>query len=260
MVGNGTYLNGSGGGVITNAGIPGYIDLVTDPAGSGENVMRSRVTYSDALTYASHRTEIGLGTDSLPYPTERWYSWSIYLPTEWQINTVEETIWQVHNKPDTSPAEGSYAIPPTLSMLTTPDGRIRFENAYDANATTTNGSNTSRTLFYAPLDRGKWVDWALRAVWSATAGTGTLQFFRNRRLFFTETNKINTYNDAVVRGGAGVYMRMGTYYWSATAGNPIQERIAYYKGFRVGDAASSFAEVTGTSQLETVSAAKGFTS
>ena len=252
---NGTILRtASGGNAVTNAGIPGYIDLVADPAGTGETVMRSRTTRSDANTYGAPRTEIGLNTDALPFPTERWYSWSIFLPEDWEINTTEETIWQVHNYPDTSPAEASVAIPPTMGMYTTTDGRLRVENVYDANATTTSGSPTVRNLFYTSLDRGQWTDWVLHAVWSATAGTGTLRFFKNRRLIFSETNHINTYNDATARGGLGPYMRMGTYYWSAQAGGTIEERIAYYKGFRVGDDTSSFAEVTGTTQLETVSA------
>lgn len=247
----------AGGNAVTNDGIPGYLDLVADPAGSGETVMRSRVTVNDALTYGSKRTEIGLNTEALPFPTERWYSWSIYLPSDYTQNNVEETIWQVHNYPDTSPAEASVAIPPTMEMLTQTDGRLMVRNVYDPNATTTgpvgSGSNTVRTLFYTSADKGQWTDWVLHAKWSATVGTGQLQFFKNRRLIFSETNQINTYNDAVARGGLGPYMRMGTYYWSYTTGT-VQERIIYYKGFRVGDDTSSFAEVTGTTQLETVSA------
>lgn len=251
----------SGGNAVTNSGIPGYIDLVPDPAGSGETVMRSRVTLTDALTYGSHRTEIGLNTEPLPFPTERWYSWSIFFPNDWAVNTAEETIWQVHNYPDTSPNEVSVAIPPTMGMNITTDGRIYVENVSDPNPTTTgpvgSGSPTIRKLFYTSLDKGVWTDWCLHVVWSATVGIGSIQFFKNRRLIFSESNKINTYNDAVARGGLGPYMRMGTYYWSAGAGGTVPERIAYYKGFRVGDAASSFLEVTGTTQLETVSLPNG---
>jgi hypothetical protein len=249
MGANGTILQG---GQITNAGIPGFIDLVPDPAGSGLTVIRTTVNQTDNTTYGNKRSELSLNKDPLPYPTERWYAFSTYIPLG--VTPSEEiTIWQVHNSPDTSPDEVAAAIPPTMECdMSLLDGEpvFRIYNAYDAAATSTPGSPTARTLCTVPLVQGVWVDWVLHAIWSGTAGSGKLEIYKDRRIIFSENNHINTYNDAAARGGGGPYARMGIYHWATTWTVPTY--VMYYKGHVVGDASSSFLEVTGTTQLETI--------
>ena len=73
----GTDMNLAGNGIVksgvdvTNTGIPGVIDLVSNPYGSGQ-VSRQIVRSTHATTFGSQRTEISLNKDAVG--TERWYA------------------------------------------------------------------------------------------------------------------------------------------------------------------------------------------
>lgn len=249
LAANGTYQYGA---QVTNAGIPGFLDLVSDPTGTGQRVIKCTVNQADALTFNSKRTELSQNNTPNPVGDERWYAFSTLIPEG--IHPAEDiTFWQVHHSPDTSPDETTTALSPTIQCdITTLGGKpyIKVLNVYDATATTTANSFTQRVLCYTPLVRGVWVDWVLHMIFSGTAGTGTTEIYKDRRLLFTETSHINTYNNSAARGGQGQYFRHGIYHWASTWSLPTY--IVYHKGVVVGDSASSFAEVTGTTPLETI--------
>lgn len=207
-------------------GISGAIFLTDDPAGSGETVIEYTRTTAQAIAALGNRSEMWYqGPD---VGDTAWYWWASYIPSSWP-DTMDFCVLQLHDTPD----GGDASKPPTMLGYLDEFGRFQLWNAYDTNATTTPAKNDfDRQLMQWKYPKGEWVEWVMHVTWSATAGAGSLEFWRNARKVYVETDQINTYNDTV-----GPHWKQGVYDYFSFGG--YGSRTQYGKGLVVADGTST---------------------
>ena len=225
---NGATLEGA---AVPN-GVPGRLERVPDPAGSGKSVMRATDIHGDLPTNGGHRSEFSTFKD--PVGSDRWYSWGYYLPETFKTAKNDVAIAQIH---DTADVGESNMRNPTLAVLVQGD-RLKLINAFDYDRITSPSGTASlagidyerRELASWALDTGKWTFLELHVKWAAD-DTGFIEFWKDGVLLFQEQNHINTFNDE-----RGVWFKSGLYDWS-----PDPESIsAYSTGVLIGDRNETF--------------------
>lgn len=233
----------NGTNLIPAQAVANHCALVPDPLGGTFNCAKLSLLATDVTTNGGYRTEFSSVEDAIG--SEYWYHVPFLLPADWRfVAGANYLVVQVHNIPDV----GDTAVcGPPVALVVTGDGKMKVEISFDANANTTVcvPSQTYVQMCSWDATPGKWDEFTARIKW-AYDNTGILQLFRKRRLIFSRVNQPNCYNDA-----AGNYLKFGPY--GPFYGVNIDRHI-YYKGVRVCNSTGSFVEVTGTTQLETVSA------
>ena len=214
---------------VYTTGIDGRIALVVDPSGSGETVIQTTAYDTDALAAIGKRAELWYQGPAVGETV--WWWWASYIPTDWPDN-INFCVFQMHDTPDLA----DEAKPPTMLGWLDAFGRYQLWNAYDSNATTTPSKTTfDRQLMQFAYPKGRWIEWVMKVTWSATAGSGALTIWRDRRKVYNEVNQINTYNDA-----DGPHWKQGVYdYYSIGS---FGTRTQYGKGLVVGDTYTTFDE------------------
>lgn len=225
--------------------VSNHCAIVADPLGGNFNCVKLSLLASDALTYAGKRTELARNAGDDAINSEYWYYCPFLIPADWLFTPgTNYLVIQVHNTPD---AGDTAVCGPPIGILLNGDGKIKVEISWDAAASTTSCTASQTAVHMCSWDAqpGTWEELVIRVKW-AFNNTGIIQIFRDRRLVFSRLNLPNCYNDTV-----GNYFKFGPY---GPFSGVSTDRHIYYKGLKVGDSNSSFAEVTGTTQLETVSA------
>jgi len=226
-------------------GRPGVYEYASDPTGKGGRCAKLITTFN-----SPGRTELRpFAVDIATLPTEIWYAWWILFPNDWSTDSSQSVdvatnlvggsrtiIGQLHDTADVSdathfPLFQVYALGSSITLATT----------YDTNATTTQRAPNLRVLRSWPLIKGKWYEFAYHTNVSITSN-GFINFYLNRRLQYSSVGAPNAYNDA-----GGVFFKAGAYgYYGA---NSPPSRTLYSKGVVVGNASSSYLEMTGNSLL-----------
>lgn len=226
FAGYGLQANGiDSTGVSYPNGIPGRVERVFDPLGSGEAVCKHTLYPTDAEAATGQRSEYyyqPAGT----LPKTLWYWFSMFLPNDWKTDK-RFILWQFHDTPD---GGDSATRTPTMVGYLDTDRRIYLPNSYDPNATSAAHPNYDRIPFSLPPAFGRWQEWVIKAGWSASVGSGTLDLWIDRRKIYWESSQINTYNDTAlphVKIGPYDYYHLGDF----------GTRILYSKGVLVSDTA-----------------------
>lgn len=217
------------GGKVPGPGIRGRLDRAIDPAGSGKLQVRSTINIGDARTNGGLRSEVSAPQD--PMDSERWYSWSYYLPDTVKNNIV---IAQIH---DTADVGESDLRNPTLAVLVQ-DNRLKLINVFDYDRITSPLGTKPiagidferRELTSWDLETGKWVDLDLHVKWAGD-DTGFLEFWKDGITLFKENNHINTFNDE-----RGLQFKGGVYDIS----NTRESVSTYFTGVMIGDEKETF--------------------
>lgn len=188
---------------------------------------------------------------------EQWCWFSHYFPHDWIIDYprgadgdasylvphARELVLQYHESPDA----GDAAHYPSLQMYVYGE-RMCVALTYDTTATSPNTSAgrvpNLQVLSSWPLVRGRWIDWVVRLKVSYAAD-GILEVYRDGRLEFAETGVPTFYNDIL-----GGYFKGGLYRYGDT--QMPNSRTIYHRGFVLGDANSSYTEVSGKSVLDRI--------
>lgn len=180
---------------LTATGSPYVMELTEDPLRIYPTVGRFR------LEPGATRVELSGHVDRDPtFETAHWLWWSVYVPKNWTQCDDRLTILQVHEEPDTSPAD--VVGGPQIHAYIRGD-RVKIESNYCTTSQTGSLSAiVSRTIANWPLSDclGRWTDVVMNAKWSYS-GTGYLKFWRNRRRIFDDASGNNAFNNAVARGG-----------------------------------------------------------
>ena len=208
-------------------GIPGRMELVPDPLGSGVLVCRHTLYDTDAVAAAGQRAEYYYQPSSAP-GTTLWYWWSTLI-LQWQGDR-NFCIFQQHDTPDGSDLSKT----PTMLGYLTADGWYIQNNSSDVNALTTPAKLAAdRDMLRLRFPLGRWNDFVMKVTWSATNGVGTVDMWMNRRRLLVERGKINSYNDVV-----GPHIKQGIYDYYHTGA--FGTRQSFSKGVVVGDTFASF--------------------
>lgn len=231
---NGRAINAA----LVPLGIPGHLDRMVDPAGSGNVVMRATRWFGDVSTSGGFRSEVSAPKD--PIGSERWYSWSYFLPDSVRSVKNEIVIAQIQSLVD--PGESNLRYP-TLSLVVQ-DDRIKLSNSFDYDRITSPlGTSPKpgidferRELASWTLDTEKWTSLDLHVKWAAD-NTGFLEFWKDGVLLFQETNHINTFNDEL-----GLWFKTGTYVFPTQSTWPSV--TTYSSGVKIGDGGETFQSMT----------------
>lgn len=228
---DGAFFNGSS----VPSGIPGRLERVLDPAGSGTLVMRATHVIGDMPTFGGYRSELSTFKDSVG--SERWYSWGYFLPDTFKAVENDIVISQIHDTPDIGESD---ARAPTLAVFAQNE-RLTLINAFDSDRITApTGTRAEPGVDYGrrelaswDIETGKWVYLDLHVKWAGDE-TGFLEFWKDGELLFKENNHINTFDDE-----RGVWFKSGVY-WS-----PNPESIStYFSGVKIGDENETFQSMT----------------
>jgi len=229
------------GGFPPPASVADHMELVTDPTGQRGTVGKFSALLTDADTFGK-RFEILPFSPSNGDPitdwggadadSRRWYRFAFMVPTWPRETTFTSTsqfsvVWQVHDDPDTSPADT--AVEPPIWLKD--DGRGYWEAwiAYDANTQTQFANRTYFRLARFPITLGKWEDMVVFAKWSWTAGE--MKIWRDRRQIGGYRGP-TCFNNTVGRGGGPNYSKLGVYQKTSSF-----DRSAYHCGTMIGDEA-----------------------
>ena len=231
-------------------GVAGRIDLVSDPAGSGERVVRTAVYDTDDTApvhnslASGNRTELRIdGATYSAVPGTFWYWRAIYVPaTFWaddpRPKSVQKFIIAQFHDLMTAPRSGGGW--PNWWMTVDAYGRIDMQNTYSTNASLAADPGTTRYLIgyggkslLCPY--GAWFEIVHKVTWSCVNGVGAWDIWIDHRKIFTESGHINSYNDS----GVGPFMTQGVYDYTHGGSGPFGSRTAYGKGFVVGDSADA---------------------
>ena len=217
----------------TNTGSGITQEAITDPTGSGYGTVGKF-----GLSVGDKRCELSGHVDRDPtFGTDYWTWISVYVPATWQVADDKILWFQIHEQPDTSPAD----YVGEAQLIATIEGRrVRIENNFDVDAQTVAFADiTSRVLCDWPLDDflGRWTDIVIRVTWSVTSG-GALRIWRNRRQVFQDAATNNAYNNAAARGGDDPFHKLGIY--RTDSGNATVANYLLHRGLKRGTGYSTF--------------------
>lgn len=213
-------------------------EIVSSPKRAGDKAIKFTLKKDDPLVSNSKRAE--LKQDRIPANAERWYGFSVYLPSDYKSDPSYEIITQWHAQPDFDLGE-DWRSPP-LSLLLT-DGAISMHRRWDADRVTKNNKPGSRggteTINLGAYKTGAWTDFVVHVKWSHQSD-GLIEVWKDGTLVVRKTGP-NTYNDEI-----GTFFKLGMYkpHWKhKPEASTTTQRVIYFDEVRIGDASANYQSV-----------------
>ncbi|WP_433074813.1 heparin lyase I family protein [Dactylosporangium sp. CA-052675] len=198
--------------------------IVSDVKRDGGYAARFELNKTDAAVSNGKRSEL-TQPDSQPANAERWYGFSIYLPSSWVYDQSPEIVSQWHQCDASRCGGGS----PPLA-LKTEKGHWKLDMPL-----------RSQTVDLDAYSTGTWTDWVFHVKWS-TGSSGQLEVWRNGVYKFGFTGS-RTHADTQ----GSPYFKFGIYKWDWNSGSThpsdTTQRVMYYDALRLGDERATFADV-----------------
>jgi len=189
----GDFESGDLRGWTTEIPAPEAVQVVTHPVRAGRYALRIEWRKDWPEVNNGLRSEITReGTGGGNHHADRWFAFSLFLPSDWEIDDLsQDVVVQWHQIPDRELGEGWRSPPLALCVL---GDRFHFEARWDARAVTPpSGPKGPAVLDAGPIERGRWVDWAVHVHWSFAEG-GLLEAWRDGTRVVTRRGPLG-YND-----------------------------------------------------------------
>lgn len=220
------------------ARLPDRLRWVADPVDPARRVLEVRLQRNDGMVAGGLRTEIVPRGDGAANGAQtRWYGFEFYVPDDWVPIQPAVVVAQLHGN------DHVYLAPPLSLQIQ--EGRLFMMTQYNTRAALsadppkTEGS-VRRYPWVAPLKKGKWYRWVVRAQWSSTPGAGELDVWIDDELVMSERNRPNAY-DTDGRPGSLNYAKAGLY---APAGMADLESISMLiRGIVLGGSDATYQDV-----------------
>jgi hypothetical protein len=209
-------------------GKPSQIQIVDAPGRSGKAVKFS-VNRNDPDAAGSKRAEIKLTPD--PRNQDRWYSFDLMLPPDWQNDKDYTTVAQWHEKPDFDKGE-NWRTPPLA--LRTINGNWSVINRWSPKPVNTGKEAIQKEINLGSFSKGVWTSWLFHVKWSHESD-GILEVWKDGKLVIDQQGS-NTYNDE-----SGNYFKTGIYKsgFKKPGKSNVDSVSVYLDNFRVSDVAST---------------------
>lgn len=215
-----------------NSADPGNVELVPDPAGSGRTVVRVRARDSDSMVAGGIRTEI---SPLKEYVREglRWYTFSVYFPSDWQFHASPTVVSQLHTSQKTT------VVSPPVALVAQ-DRSLYLELHFnhrriDGDDPVTKANSARQLIRLDTLKTEQWYCFVVRADWSSTPGRGALWIWLNGDKVYEAVNSHNAYESWLGNWPkTGLYMpgKMG-----------VSERTLYTDFIHLGGGKSDYASM-----------------
>lgn len=195
--------------------------IVTSPTREGSYALESVLNESDPIVALSKRSELKL--PKVEPESEYWYGVSIFIPSDWVIDTTPEIVTQWHSEPDFDLGE-DWRNPPLAILI---DGdHWRIVNHWDKEKVTLSEQyDGSVTYLPGKIQKGVWTDWKVHAKWRSSSVDGKLEIWKDGVLV-VDKNGPNTFNDKM-----GPYFKMGIYKFAWKDPNNkslVTKRVLYH--------------------------------
>jgi hypothetical protein len=192
--------------------------------------VRSELTRWDPLS----KSKIFL-TD--PIGSERWYAFSVFVPTSWMYDVNKVHLVQWHGSED--PGETGFGRNPPLTIMIV-KSQLVIRQLWSARRIQSTNENRA-DIWKGSLEKGKWIQFVFHMKWSYKSD-GFLDVWKNGTRIINQRNRPNCYNDAI-----GPYFKLGLYWPSATYPGEYartDRHVAYYDSFRVGSRSNILSDMT----------------
>ena len=202
------------------------ITVVDDPTRAGAGAVRFEIRRDDPLVYNGIRSELKIQGNSITggVGDERWYGFSILVPTTWISEArLTEIIVQWHANSDEHLGEGGRSPPLYIEIN---GDLLRVRNRWDPAPVSPSPTTGSAVEWEGPLDKGVWIDWVFHVHWSYEAD-GLLEVWKDGTKI-VEKYGPNTFNDVT-----WLYFKMGLYNWNWTTDIPVTSRVIFHDEVRV---------------------------
>lgn len=211
-----------------NSASKANLTWVPDPAGSGRTVLFARVLASEGSTAGGKRTEI---SPLKEYKKEgvRWYTFSFYLPADWQFHAYDTGIAQLHTSQQTA-----VVAPPVGFILIKDKLLMSRHRPYLAQPLSKENSSTVDGVI-ATVVPAQWYCLVVRADWSSNPNTGSLEIWLNGSKVLEEKKQHNAYPTWL-----GNYPKAGLYMPGLMG---VAKREIYLDFIHLGDALSTINEM-----------------
>lgn len=221
------------------------VQIIQSPARAGDHAARFELRRDDPNVQTSKRTE--LVQKPVPANSERWYGFSLMLPSDWETESSFEIVTQWHSIPDFDLKEDWRS--PSL-YLSVRNKVWRITNRWDPKLRTLKNDPKPEggiaTLWEGPYQKGVWTDWVVHVKWSSQSD-GLLEVWKNGELVVSKKGP-NTYNDR-----QGPYLKMGLYKpdWKySPKKSTAKVRVLYADEVRIGDGSANYAAVAPPAKLQ----------
>lgn len=140
--------------------------LVADTVRNGRQAARIELRSGDDSVRGSKRAEFRL--KAVPMGSVCRYAFSVFIPEDWQFDSIPVTVAQWHAVPDKILLEGGRTPPLRIAILgsdwyvvahwdATPVAPLLFQRER---------ADKHALVWRGPVERGRWTDWALTVKWS----------------------------------------------------------------------------------------------
>ncbi|MCE7066601.1 polysaccharide lyase [Dyadobacter sp. CY326] len=189
---------------------------------AGTSSMKVELQRQD--TPNDHRAELGQAPNM---NKEGWYGFSVYFPSSFVKESIEESIVQWNSLPDLKEGESWRSAPLFLGVL---NDRFVLEIRSDAKRITNHDFSFTR-LDLGPVDKETWHDWVFHIKW-AYDNTGIIEVWKDKKQVLSRLNQPNSYNDAMFP-----YFKIGIYKWdwSTKSTEGINSRTMYVDEIAIGN-------------------------
>ncbi len=226
-----------------------------EPVHSGQRSARFQLNKGDDAVSSGARAELKtLCCDDLTDPTgsERWYGFSLYLPSDWDTdNKSGEILTQWHQAE--TPDKRFWGSPPLAIMTYEGQWQISVRKTSWNNIIDVETANISVGSY--DNDKGKWTNWVVYVRWSS-GQDGVLRIWKDgqRCLLVDKEGNDREYGQNKFADDHGNYMKFGIYKWNWTkckldeldkpdkcrdrpyrGPSETTQRILYYGELRIAD-------------------------
>jgi hypothetical protein len=215
-----------------------------EPVRDGQHSVRFDLAKGDPALHNGARAELGAEDPVEPPGAERWYGFSLYLPSSWKYDQAPEVVMQWHQVG----GECSNGCSPPLSLITQKGKWVLSQN-WEISP----GHWSFVDTPIGDYATGRWTDWVVHVKWSL-GGDGVLDVWRDGQPvpgFFHKTGRNDDYGERA--NGNGNYAVLGIYKWPWSQGKPSDtaRRIMYVDAVRIADQGGSYAAVAPGAQTPT---------
>jgi hypothetical protein len=155
--------------------------------------------------FGNFRSEVAqLGR--IPMGSEYWYGFSIYLPSDWQVDSQGNILAQWHSILPPTHREGDGSGKPPVAIAVTGDHWFVHLNWNTSGSGSTGEGAKAADFDLGKIQPGAWVDYVVHAHWSAD-DSGTLQLWKDGKMVLNH-NGPNEYSENKV----GPYFKIGIYH------------------------------------------------
>jgi len=182
-----------------------------------------------------HRSE--LGTKPGVQNEDGWYAVSLYFPSSFTSDSIDDCIIQWQSLPDFTLGEQWRSAPLCLGVS---NDKFFLDTRTSAKRVNAQGDYSYNRSDLGLVEKNKWSDWVFHIKWSYD-NSGILEIWKNKTKLVSRINLPNSFNDANYP-----YFKVGIYRydWDKIANNPITSRTVYVDELKIASKAADLQKMS----------------